>query len=165
EITVKLNYKSQKGNSKNIIESRWTYVLDDQQRVMKGINYRSVETDYNEVQGLDENAIKSIEDEFAKRYSVPFIEATYNYDARGNVNRLNIQTKQQRPIPFHFLGTETVFCPDLHVSYEYDSTDRMTQLTYIGCNDTLAFEKYTYEQKEGYVNRRTRYIKSGRRSW
>src|SRR5690606_16223204 len=38
EITVKLNYKSQKGNSKNIIESRWTYVLDDQQRVMKGIN-------------------------------------------------------------------------------------------------------------------------------
>lgn len=165
EITVKLNYKSQKGNSKNIIESRWTYVLDDQQRVMKGINYRSVETDYNEVQGLDENAIKSIEDEFAKRYSVPFIEATYNYDARGNVNRLNIQTKQQRPIPFHFLDTETGFCPDLHASYEYDSKNRMTQVTYNGCNDTLAFEKYIYEQKKGYVSKRTRYIKSGRRSW
>ena len=164
EFIIQPHYKTHLGNSENIHESKFDYILDDQQRVIKGIYFRSVQTDYSEVQGLDENAIKRIEDEFAKRYSVPFIEATYNYDARGNVNRLNIQTKQQRPIPFHFLGTETAFCPDLHVSYEYDSKDRMTQLTYIGCNDTLAFEKYAYEPQKDYINKRTRFIASALRS-
>lgn len=165
EFSLKPDYRSQTGSSKNTHFYKWSYVLDGQQRVIKGINYFSTETDYSQVEGLDQNAIKRLNDEFLKRDSVPFIVTTYSYDTRGNVKRLDIQTKQERPINFHFLDTETGFCPDLHASYEYDSKNRMTQVTYIGCNDTLAFEKYTYEQKKGYVSKRTRYIKSGRRSW
>lgn len=164
EFLLKPDYRSQTGSSKNTHFYKWKYVLDGQQRVIKGVNYFRTEIDYSQVGGLDQSAIKRLNNEFIKRDSVPFIETTYSYDARGNVKRLDIHTKQERPMNFHFLITETVFCPDLHASYEYDSKDRMTQVTYIGCNDTLAFEKYAYEHK-GYVSKRTRYIKSGRRSW
>jgi len=116
---------------------RYKYFFDSKNRVIKALDY------------LDNK--------------IAFIETEYIYDHRDNVKQLNFITKQKNPIPFHFLDTETGFCPDLHVAYDYDTRDRMTQVTYYGCNDTLAFEKYVYHPEKEYITERTRFIKSSMR--
>ncbi len=116
---------------------KYDYTIDQNGRILKEINYgRSV---------------------------LPFTETEYLYDDNNNIKQLNIRTKQKDPTPFHFLDTETGFCPDLHIAYEYDDKDRMTQVTYYGCKDTLAFEKYVYHPEKEYVTERTRFIKSSMR--
>lgn len=60
-------------------------------------------------------------------------------------------------IPFHAMGTESGFCEDLHLSYQYDAKDRITDIVFFGCNDTLAKEHYTYDEKAGYVNKIRKY--------
>jgi len=112
---------------------------------------------------LDEKG-RIISEIYYRRDVLPYTETEYIYDDRDNVKQLNIRTKQKKPIPFHFLDTETGFCPDLHIAYQYDGKDRMTQVTYFGCNDTLAFEKYVYHPEQEFVTERTRFIKSSMRS-
>lgn len=164
EILIKINNKIELGCSKNIHERKWEYLLDNQDRIKKEIHYYSVITDFSEVEGLSEDDIKKFQSDYRNRDKLPFTEAEYIYDNHNNVKQLNITTKQKDPIPFHFLDTETVFCPDLHIAYEYDNKDHMTQVTYYGCKDTLAFEKYVYHPEKEYVTERTRYIKSSMRS-
>jgi len=139
DILVKLNtdkpYNGVYGS--DTLHYKYDYIIDKNGRILKEINYG--------------------------RSTVPFTETEYIYDDLDNVKQLNISTKQEKPIPFHFLDTETGFCPDLHITYEYDGEDRMTQVTYFGCNDILAFEKYVYHAEKGFVTERTRFIKSSMR--
>lgn len=138
-ILVKPNFTRpyDRGYGSDTLKYKYDYTIDDNGLILKEINYG--------------------------RSSLPFTETEYIYDNHNNVNRLNIRTKQKDPIPFHFLDTETGFCPDLHIAYEYDNKDRMTQVTYYGCKDTLAFEKYVYHPEKEYVTERTRFIKSSMR--
>lgn len=136
-ILVKPNFTAELSYSNEPISYENNYILDELGRINQSQNY-------------DDN-------------NPPFTEINYNYDDFNNIIRLNIKTKQKNPIPFHFLDTETGFCPDLHILYEYDKKNRITQLTYIGCNDTLAFEKYEYDSFKDFVTKRTRYIKSSMR--
>lgn len=138
EFLVKLNSNKpyDRGHGIDTLKYKYDYIKDINGRIIKEINYRS---------------------------SVPFTEVEYIYDDLDNVKQLNIRTKQKKPIPFHFLDTETGFCPDLHIAYEYDGEDRMTQVTYFGCKDTLAFEKYVYHTEKGFVTERMRFIKSSMR--
>ena len=134
-ILVKLNQDVKYDGSSNLLYYNYDYILDENGKIVKEINYSNY---------------------------LPFTESEYIYDERNNIKQINIRSKQEteRPIPFHFLGTEVNFCPDLHVSYEYDNNDRITQVTYYGCRDTLAFEKYTYHPEKEYITERIRYIKS-----
>lgn len=138
-IMVKLNTNKpyDHGYGSDTLKYKYDYILDKEGKLLKEINFDGE--------------------------SKPFTESEYIYDERMNVTQLNITTKQKNPIPFHFLDTETGFCPDLHVAYEYDKKDRMTQVTYYGCKDTLAFEKYVYHPEKEYVVERTRFIKSSMR--
>lgn len=138
-ILVKPNFTRpyDRGYGSDTLKYKYDYTIDDNGLILKEINYG--------------------------RSSLPFTETEYIYDNHNNVKRLNIRTKQKDPIPFHFLDTETGFCPDLHIAYEYDNKDRMTQVTYYGCKDTLAFEKYVYHPEKEYVTERTRFIKSSMR--
>ncbi|SFO19184.1 hypothetical protein SAMN05421741_1259 [Paenimyroides ummariense] len=137
DFLVKPNHNLQYGGSPDILYYKYDYTIDDNGRILKEINYGTSD--------------------------VAFTETEYLYDDNNNIKRLNIRTKQTDPIPFHFLDTESGFCPDLHIAYEYDNKDRMTQVTYYGCKDTLAFEKYVYHPNKEYVTQRTRYIKSSMR--
>jgi len=163
DILIKINSSSKSGGSKNTHERKWEYLLDNQNRIRKEIHYYSVITDFSKVEGLTEDTKEKLQSDSGNRDKLPFREAEYIYDDRDNVKQLNIRTKQKNPIPFHFLDTETGFCPDLHIAYEYDGKDRMTQVTYFGCNDTLAFEKYVYHPEQEFVTERTRFIKSSMR--
>jgi len=138
-ILVKPNYKRpyDRGYGSDTLNYRYDYILDKKGRIVKEINYG--------------------------RSTLPFTESEYIYDDHDNVSILKIITKQKEPTPFHFLDTETGFCPDLHVAYEYDNKDRMTQVTYYGCKDTLVFEKYVYHPEKEYITERTRFIKSSMR--
>lgn len=138
-MLVKLNHHVRLGYAEDnhLVIYEYNYELDEKCRVSKEVNYR--------------------------RLTSSSTEAEYIYDDRNNVKRLNIRTKQNNPKPFHFLDTETPFCPDLHIAYEYDDQDRMTQITYYGCKDTLAFERYVYHPEKEYVTERTRFIKSSMR--
>lgn len=138
-ILIKPNFDRprDRGYGSDTLKYKYEYVIDERGRITKETNY-----------GIS---------------TLPFTESEYIYDNRNNVKQLNIRTKQKDPIPFHFLDTETGFCPDLHIAYEYDDKDRMTQVTHYGCKDTLAFEKYMYHPDKGYVTERTRYIKSSMR--
>ncbi|MEG0916741.1 MAG: hypothetical protein RSF68_07000 [Myroides sp.] len=136
EVIIKPSFTVLTETGNNLIY-KYTYGIDDKGRIIK------------ETQ-IDEGAN-------------PYMESTYTYDDRDNIKQLHIRAKQKNPIPFHFLDTETGFCPDLHAAYEYDIKDRMTQVTYYGCNDTLAFEKYVYHPEKEYVTERTRFIKSSMR--
>ncbi len=137
DILVKFNQDVQYADRSNILHYKYDYTVDENGRIVKEINYG--------------------------RSTLPFTETEYIYDDRDNVKQLNIRTKQKNPTAFHFLDTETGFCPDLHIAYEYDRKDRMTQVTYFGCNDTLAFEKYVYHPEKEFVTERTRFIKSSMR--
>ena len=135
-ILVRLNYCTPIGDT-DTLKYKYDYIVDDNGKINKRINFDGEKK--------------------------PYTETEYIYDNNDNIKQLNIVTKQQSPIAFHFLDTETGFCPDLHISYEYDNQDRMTQVTYYGCKDTLAYEKYVYDPQKGYVKERTRYIESSMR--
>ncbi|SFO19129.1 hypothetical protein SAMN05421741_1257 [Paenimyroides ummariense] len=139
DILVKPNTEKpyDHGYGSDTLKYKYDYIIDQNGRILKEINYG--------------------------RAALPFTETEYIYDNHNNVKQLNIRTKQKDPIPFFFLDTETGFCPDLHIAYEYDFKDRMSQVTYYGCKDTLAFEKYAYHPEKDYVKERTRYIKSSMR--
>lgn len=136
EVLSKPNYTVLTGRQNNLIY-KYTYSIDEKGRILQEI-WTGDELD-------------------------PYTESTFVYDNQDNLKKIDIRTKQKDPIPFHFLDTETGFCPDLHIAYEYDNKDRMTQVTYYGCKDTLAFEKYVYHPEKGFVTERTRFIKSSMR--
>lgn len=140
-MLIKLNRDRQYvryDGSSNTSYDNYDYILDENGKIVKEINYSNY---------------------------LPFTESEYIYDERNNIKQINIRSKQEteRPISFHFIDTEVNFCLDLHVSYEYDNNDRITQVTYYGCRDTLAFEKYTYHPEKNYITERIRYIKSDMR--
>lgn|SRR5690554_1152657 len=137
-VKPNINKPFDNGYGADTLKQSYEYILDEKGRIISEIYYR--------------------------RDVLPYTETEYIYDDRDNVKQLNIRTKQKKPIPFHFLDTETGFCPDLHIAYQYDGKDRMTQVTYFGCNDTLAFEKYVYHPEQEFVTERTRFIKSSMRS-
>lgn len=161
DILIKTNIYSKLGGSVNIHKRMWDYILD-QDIIKRERYYHRVITGFNEIEELNEDILKKHNMTVEKTDKLPYTESEYIYDKRNNIKQINIRSKQERerPIPFHFLGTEVNFCPDLHVSYEYDNKDRITQVTYYGCRDTLAFEKYTYHTEKNYITERIRYIKS-----
>src|SRR5690606_20651521 len=165
ELLMKLNYCSLPGNSSHIHNIEYEYLRDKKGRIIAENKYRFIKIGYSINESIDSVFLERLQADQSKIDSVPYTQSEFIYNKIGNIIRVNIQTKKEHPVPFHFLGTETRFCPDLHVAYEYNSNNLITQVTYIGCNDTLAFEKYDYEPEKGYVSKRTRFIDSGRRTF
>jgi len=82
---------------------------------------------------------------------------TQNIKSGSGPGDLNFLFGEDWLIPFTALDTESGFCEDLHLSYQYDAKDRITDIVFFGCNDTLAKEHYTYDEKAGYVNKIRKY--------
>lgn len=93
----------------------------------------------------------------------------FNYNDRGMLNyqqikfgdgpgkqALSNRIKKWSAV-FHAMGTESSYCEDLHFSYQYDKKDRLTDIVFFGCNDTLAKEHYTYDEKKDYITKIRRY--------
>lgn len=59
---------------------------------------------------------------------------------------------------FHAMGTESSYCEDLHFSYQYDIKDRLTDIVFFGCNDTLAKEHYTYDENQGHISKIRKFV-------
>ncbi|CAH0337262.1 hypothetical protein FVB9288_03014 [Flavobacterium sp. CECT 9288] len=56
------------------------------------------------------------------------------------------------------MGTESPFCEDLQLQYEYDSLGRITQVTMYGCGKIVDKEEYSYHPTQDYVETVKYYI-------
>src|SRR5690606_2632592 len=90
-------------------------------------------------------------------YNRKVLVITQNIKSGSGPGELNFLFGEDWLIPFTALDTESGFCEDLHLSYQYDAKDRITDIVFFGCNDTLAKEHYTYDEKAGYVNKIRKY--------
>lgn len=120
----------------------YIYILDEKGRIKKEKDYYKVKSETAEVDESD------------------LVKTTYFlYDKKGNLIRQNITSGEfGRGMPYNAMGTESGFCEDLHLAYEYDAKDRLTKAVFFGCGDTLATQEFTYHPTKDYVTKMKRYV-------
>lgn len=61
-------------------------------------------------------------------------------------------------VPYHALGTESDFPPDLQLKYKYDSKGRVIQAIFWGNNEIIASQDFEYHSIKGYVQKVKCYV-------
>lgn len=77
---------------------------------------------------------------------------------KGPGEKNSMYSDESSRIAFHAMGTECGFCEDLNLSYQYDNKNRISNIAFFGCKDTLAYEKYSYNENLGYISKIRRYV-------
>jgi len=122
----------------NIHTDLYRYVIDKStKRILEEKHYSSI------------NAEKNIT---IKEYLETSIRFEYNND--GELVRQIIKPGEAgKNIPFFALGTESDFCPDLNISYDYDLKRRLNKVVFFGCGEELQREIYEYDSVKNYVSK------------
>src|SRR5690606_1913233 len=153
----KSNLNSKKDSLSRIFE-RHTYILNEKGQIIKESNHYLLK-EFN--RNADFEDLESYENDYEIQFiynDLDRINKQLISAGKGPGKRNFMYGAENSRIPFHAMGTESGFCEDLHFSYQYDAKDRITDIVFFGCNDTLAYEKYTYNDNLGYISKIRKYV-------
>lgn len=126
-----------------LIQFFYQYLKDEKGRIREAVIY-SPNNDTIQVKTFNDRDIQT--------------RLVYVYNEKNQVIKQKVYAGPNANESFAFSMTESGYCKDLELRYQYDSQGRMTEALMYGCGGVIMQEDYTYNPDKDYVEKATYFV-------
>lgn len=138
-------------DQKNLFQTIYTYKLDEKGRIKEQLEYIHYPTDSIPIKDSGKENLSS-------RMLFFYNEKDQVVNQKPMPGYINPDEVSVNTSVFHALSTESGYCDDLQLKYQYDNEGRITQVLFYGYGRTIAKEDYIYHPTKDYIQKVKCYV-------